>query len=60
MKGAIRPSTIQKYLGTRRDSEKEVFWMPQERLDKMRRRLREAVNTQRIRFIPFGALRDKT
>eukprot|EP00752_Nemacystus_decipiens_P016879 g15111.t1 len=46
----IKPSTLQKYLGMWCDSEKAVFRVPQDRLDKMQRRLREALATRRISF----------
>lgn len=46
----IKPSTNQKYLGMWCDSEKAVFRVPQERLDKMHRRLQEALDTNRISF----------
>ena len=46
----IKPSTLQKYLGMWCDSEKAVFRVPQERLDKMHRRLQAALDTSRISF----------
>ncbi len=46
----ILPSMTQKYLGMWCDSAKAVFCVPQDRLDKMHRRLRDALDTERISF----------
>ena len=46
----LRPTTNQKYLGIWCDSEKAVFRIPQERLDKLHQRLRHALEVQRVSF----------
>ena len=46
----LRPTTHQKYLGMWCDSEKAVFRIPQERLDKMHQALQRALDAQRVSF----------
>ena len=46
----LRPTTNQKYLGMWCDSDKAVFRIPQERLDKMHLALQRALDAQRVSF----------